>query len=211
MAEYFVAPVSALHVAESLSPETGVFVEPLAAVLNAVEQFPVKPSYRVAVLGSGNLAILTVQVLGLLGVREVVAVVRRDSPKRRYVEETGTEILELEEALEKRESSFDAVFEETGSNEGLDIAIRLVKPRGVIHIKSTPGGKAEFNQTLAVVKEVRIIGTRCGTFREFKRAIELLSAGSVRPIVTSTVRLSRGREAFEKALDRREVKVVLTP
>jgi len=210
MAEYFVAPVPALHAVESLDPWVGVFVEPLAAVLNAVEQFPVKPSHRAAVLGSGNLAILTVQVLKLLGVREVVAVVRRDSPKRRYVSEAGAEVVELEEAL-KRESSFDVVFEETGSNEGLDIAIRLAKPRGVVHIKSTPGGKAAFDQTLAVVKEVRIIGTRCGTFREFKRAIELLSTGLVRPVVTTVAKLSQGREAFSKALSREEVKVILTP
>ena len=212
MAEYFVAPVEALHAAERLDPVAGVAVEPLAAVLNAFEQFPPTPTMRVAVLGSGNVAILALQVLKHMGVAEITAVVRRGSPKEKYVRGLGVEVVyhdELKEAA--REAGFDMVVEATGSNEGLATAVEIAKPRGIVHVKSTPGGLASFNLTLAVVKELRLIGTRCGTFREFERAIELIVSGSVKPVVTTTVDLRRGVEAFERALRRDQVKVVLRP
>jgi len=101
--------------------------------------------------------------------------------------------------------------EATGSNEGLATAVEIAKPRGIIHVKSTPGGLASFNLTLAVVKELRLIGTRCGTFREFARAVELIASGRVEPVITAVMDLSRSVEAFEKALQRDQVKVVLRP
>ncbi len=215
MAEFFIAPVEALHLAEDLDPIIGVEVEPLAAVLNMFEQYPPTPTMKVAVIGSGNLAILTVQVLKLLGVDELVVIVRRGSVKHRYIRQLGAVTIyldEIEDYVKKNTpegQGFDMVIEATGSNKGLEIAVKITKPRGIIHIKSTPGGLAEFNQTLAVVKELRIIGTRCGAFKEFKRAIELLARGHVKPIITSTVGLKQGELAFEKALEKEQVKVVI--
>jgi len=215
MAEYFIAPVEALHLAEDLDPIIGVEVEPLAAVLNMFEQYPPTPTMKIAVIGSGNLAILTVQVLKLLGIDEPVVIVRRGSVKQRYIRQLGVETIyldEIEDYVKKNTpegQGFDMVIEATGSNKGLEIAVKITKPRGIIHMKSTPGGLAEFNQTLAVVKELRIIGTRCGTFKEFKRAIELLAREHVKPIITSTVGLKQGILAFEKALEKEQVKVVI--
>ena len=215
MAEYFIAPVEALHLAEDLDPIIGVEVEPLAAVLNMFEQYPPTPTMKVAVIGSGNLAILTVQVLKLLGIDEPVVIVRRGSVKQKYIKQLAVETIcldEIEDYVKKNTpegQGFDMVIEATGSNKGLEIAVKITKPRGIIHMKSTPGGLAEFNQTLAVVKELRIIGTRCGTFKEFKRAIELLARGHVKPIITSTMGLKQGELAFEKALEKEQVKVVI--
>jgi len=216
MAEYFVAPVEALHLAEDLDPIIGVEVEPLAAVLNMFEQYPPTPTMKVAVIGSGNLAILTVQVLKLLSVDELVVIVRRGSVKQKYIRQLGVETIyldEVEDYVKKNTpegQGFDMVIEVTGSNKGLETAIAITRPRGIIHMKSTPGGLAEFNQTLAVVKELRITGTRCGSFKEFKQAIKLLAQGKVKPIITSVMELSQGVQAFEKALERNQVKVVIT-
>jgi alcohol dehydrogenase len=63
---------------------------------------------------------------------------------------------------------------------------------------------------IAVVKEVRIIGSRCGSYRDYKKAIELLKLGVVRPIVTSVIKgLDRAKDAFEHAIRPEEVKVVV--
>jgi len=77
-------------------------------------------------------------------------------------------------------------------------------------LKSTPGSRFTADLTKAVVKEVRIIGTRCGTFREFRKAIQLLSQGVVKPVVTSVFNgLEESIRAFEKSLSEGEVKVVV--
>jgi len=214
MAEYFIAPLSALHVTD-LDPLAAVVVEPLAAVINALNQFPLSPNALVAVLGSGNLALLTLQLLKFMGFKPV-AVIRRESKKRRYVEDLGVDVVELEDVEDfvRRRTSlglgFHAVFEVTGSSQGLNVAIKLVRPRGLVYLKSTPGSPFVVDMTNAVVKEVRVLGSRCGSSRDFERAIELLKLNAVRPIVTRVVRgLESAKDAFEYAIEPEEVKVVV--
>jgi len=215
MAELFVAPPEALHVVEGLDPVVATEVEPLAAVLNALEQQPLPPTARCAVIGTGNLALLTAQVLRLQGLEPLI-VARPGSPKAARLAEMGFRVASADEArgVARGETlgglGFDAVFEVSGDPGALNLAVELARPRGVVHLKSTPGSPASVNATAAVVKELRVVGTRCGTFREFERAIELLKRGLVRPLITSVVEgLEGAGKAFEKAFDRGEFKVVV--
>lgn len=216
MAEYFVAHKNYLHIADDLSPEQCIVVEPLAAIINALNQYPPAPYMKVAIIGCGNLALLLSQVLKYMGI-EFTVIIRPDSPKRKILDSLRIDYVYLNELNEfikhntVEGQGFDMVFEVTGSNEGIDLAVRIARPRGIIHLKSTPGGIAKFNQTLAVVKELRIIASRCGTFREFEKAIDLIRRGIVKPIITHVMGLEEGKSIFEKALERDQVKVVVKP
>jgi len=217
LAEYFAVPAWLLHPVEGLSPEEATAVEPLAAVLKAFALEPPRPGDRAAVVGSGFLASLAAQVLERVYGLEVTVFARRGSPKARLLgERLGLRVEPLEEAeeLARREGrwgmGYDLVFEATGSNEGLDTAVRIARPMGVVHVKSTPGGRGCWSQTLAVVKELRLVASRCGTWREFEEAIRLIRSRLVEPLVTSVVwGLERAPEAFERALRREELKVVV--
>ncbi|ABL89096.1 Alcohol dehydrogenase GroES domain protein [Pyrobaculum islandicum DSM 4184] len=213
MAEYFVAPLEALHPAEGLDPAAATQVEPLAAVLNALAQVPPPPGAKVAILGTGNVAYLAAQVLRGF---DPVVVARRGSAKAHLFRGLGLEVVELGELgeymAENAPLGFDVVFEATGDPSAINTAIEIARPRGVIHLKSTPGSPAPANLTPAVVKELRIVGTRCGTYREFRHAIKLIREGIVKPLITSVVTgIHNAREAFERALQPNEVKVVLKP
>ncbi len=216
MADYFLTRVEAVHVVEGLEPEKAVFVEPLAAVLRALRLEPPRPGWAVAVLGTGALAYLAAQVLRLHGCR-VIVVARRDSPKRRFFEEQGFKTMTFEEALEWAKENtwagtgFDAVFEATGSPEGLEQAVELARPLGVVYLKSTHGMPVAFNQTQAVVKELKIVCSRCGTSRDFREAISLLEEGKVKTRVTAVYTLDQAVEAMEKSLERDQLKVVVKP
>jgi alcohol dehydrogenase len=214
MAEYFVAPSWALHPHE-MPHETAFAAEPLAAVLNAVNAAPPRRGWSVAVLGTGFIALLAAQVFRLMGFEPVI-VAREGSPKARVFESMGFEVLRFEEALERGRRTwsglgFDVVFEATGSNEGVRAAVALARPRGVVHLKSTPGGEARLPQTVAVVKELALVGTRCGTFREFREALRLLREGLVKPVVTAEFSLEEAPRAFEEALRRESVRVIVKP
>ncbi|PLJ78417.1 MDR/zinc-dependent alcohol dehydrogenase-like family protein [Infirmifilum sp. SLHALR2] len=214
MADYFTAPITALHDASGLAPEAATLAEPLAAVLNALSQFPPRPGDRVLILGSGNLAYLLAQVLASRGLWDAVVAVREGSPKARHFEALGLEVVTTAElgsfARERAAGGFDVVFEVTGSPDALDLAIEAAKPRGIVHLKSTPGGVFRADLTKAVVKELRIVGTRCGTFREFRQAIELLRTGKVKPLVTATFSgVDSAPKAMEKSFERDQVKVVV--
>ena len=213
MAEYFIAPVKALHVVEDLDPVIAVEVEPLAAIINALEQFPPRPCDEIAVIGSGNVAILAIQLLRSMGF-DVTAVVRKDSPKIRFVSKYATHILTVEEIEQymdiSKERGFSYIFEASGDPNAINIAISIARPRALIHLKSTPGSYGKVNLTPAVVKELRIVGSRCGTFREFEKAISILREGVIEPPITSIVKgLERGVEAFKLAFQRDQIKVVI--
>jgi len=214
-AELFTAPGQALHPVDGVDTVEATEVEPLAAVLNAFEQHPISPIARVAVVGTGNLAYLATQVFMLMGLAPVV-IARRGSSKAEHFRRLGAEVVFYDEVGDYIAKStpeglgFDVVFEASGSVEGLSTAINITRPRGVIHMKSTPGALFRVDMTRAVVKELRIICTRCGTFKEFKKAVELLKQGAVKPLITSVLTgIESGVKAFEKALERSEVKVVV--
>ena len=67
-----------------------------------------------------------------------------------------------------------------------------------------------FDYTLAVVKEVRIVGSRCGPFRP---AIRLLRSRLVRvkELITSVYDLEQALNAFKKSFERDQVKVHIKP
>lgn len=84
----------------------------------------------------------------------------------------------------------DVVVETTGSPTGLPLALDLVRPRGTIALKSTPGLPIpEFAVTRFVVNEVRLQGSRCGPF---DKAIEFQAAHRLplRKLVVDTFDLS---------------------
>lgn len=120
MAEYFVAPSIALHIFNG-PPELGIFVEPLAAVLNSFSQFPIKPNNKVAVIGTGNLAQLTAQVVRHLGVSRVDAIIRRGSKKAELMSKYVDSLVE-----EPKDQYYDIVVEASGDPNALDLAVRML-------------------------------------------------------------------------------------
>lgn len=101
------------------------------------------------------------------------------------------------------------MVEASGSANGLQLALDLVKARGAIILKSTfHGGAVPVDTTRIVVDEISLIGSRCG---RFENALALLETGKVdvEPLIAAEFKLSNGVEAFEKASQRGTLKVLL--
>jgi len=217
MAENVAIPYVNIHEI-NLKHEIGVFVEPLAAVIRMAEVEPPKPGSNIAVLGSGTIGLLSLQVLKLYAPKNLILVVREDSPKRKIAEKLGIaeyivtfdEALRLKEKITPEGAGFDYVVEASGNPNGLNMALDLVRPRGVIAAKSTHGTPVSFNYTKLVVNEVRLISSRCGPFEP---AIKLLEENIVKvgDMITSIYALTNAKEAFEKSLRRDQIKVIIKP
>ena len=68
LAEYLTLPIENLHrVPDTVSDEEAVFVEPLAANFEILEQVHLKPTDSVVILGDGKMGQLAAQVLTLSG------------------------------------------------------------------------------------------------------------------------------------------------
>ena len=77
-------------------------------------------------------------------------------------------------------------------------------------LKSTFHGAAQVEMWPIVVKEITVIGSRCGPFA---KAIALLRAGRVdpTPLISQTFPLAEAKKAIQFAQGREVMKVLLEP
>lgn len=207
MAEYFIAPIDALHVFNG-PIEAGIFVEPLAAVLRMFSIEPPKPGYKIGVIGTGNLSLLILQVLKRMYGARVDLIARRNSRKAEVLRALVDEIVYLDEV---KSSSYDVVIDASGDPGALELAVEIVRPTGTIHLKSTPGLPTTIPATKLVVKESRVIGSRCGSFREFREAIRVLENRTIEYKLDKVYDIDDAKDAFEESLSGRYFKVAIRP
>ena len=145
-ADYLVLPTRNLHlVPDNVSDEEAVFVEPLAANFEIPEQVHVKPTESVVILGDGKMGQLAAQVLTLSGCE--VMMVGKHEEKLALAAKHGVRTYLLDDAqhftLENRRR-VDLIVECAGSPQGLELALRLVRPRGTLILKSILSISHEF-------------------------------------------------------------------
>jgi threonine dehydrogenase-like Zn-dependent dehydrogenase len=208
-AEFLSLPVrNLIEVPDSMSDATAVFVEPLAAALNIFERVSIEPSTSVAIVGDGKLAQLIALVMAQTN-REL-ALIGRHEEKLEMARKNGAGRVLLDtEALDRAwDARFDVVIEASGSPSGLASALRLVKPKGIVVLKSTHYGATPVETSQVVVNEVSIIGSRCGRFQP---ALELLARGRVdlSSLISQRLPLEDGQLAFDLAAHPDSMKVIL--
>jgi threonine dehydrogenase-like Zn-dependent dehydrogenase len=108
----------------------------------------------------------------------------------------------------RRGDAFTLVVEATGSPSGFAMAQQLTAPRGTLVLKSTFHGAANVETWPLVVKELTVIGSRCGPFRP---ALALLLSGRVdpRPLISRVFQLKEAVEAVGYAQEPGVMKVLL--
>jgi threonine dehydrogenase-like Zn-dependent dehydrogenase len=112
------------------------------------------------------------------------------------------------QAPEPQRGEFDLVVEATGTAGGLEDAMRLVRARGTIVFKSTIASTFSVDLSPIVVKEITVVGSRCGPF---DRALQALTSGTirVRELVSERYPLQQALYALERAASHETLKVLL--
>lgn len=208
-AEFLSLPVrNLIEVPDSVSDEAAVFVEPLAAAFNILEQVTINSTHDVGVVGDGKLAQLVVLALAQTGCS--LTVIGRHKEKLETARRFGAHraLLDAPALNRELERRFDVVIEASGSPSGLATALGIVKPRATVVLKSTHQGSTPLEMSQLVVNELTIVGSRCGRFRP---AIELLAGGHVdlSPLISRRFPLEEGVRAFEEAAAAENMKVIL--
>src|SRR5512136_2109603 len=138
-ADYLVLPFENLHpLPDAVSDDQAVFVEPLAAACEILEQVNIRPADRVAVIGDGKLGLLCAQVVALSGCN--LLAVGRHADKLKILQRRG--IVTTTDLAAIEPESLDVVVEATGTPSGFEAARQMVRPRGTIVLKSTYQGEA---------------------------------------------------------------------
>ncbi len=230
-AEYLALPIENLQaVPDSVCDEEAVFVEPLAAACEILEQLqPQDPGSKgepgavseilgrvkvrgfreAALLGDGKLAQLIARVLRTALPRvvmygkhaEKLALARKARIEtKRLLGDSGD--------LRRVKESYDLLVEATGSPTGFALAQHMTKPRGTLVLKSTFHGAAPVETWPIVVKELTVVGSRCGPF---DKALALLRSGKVDPLplITRTFSLAEAHQAIQFSQKSGVMKVLL--
>jgi threonine dehydrogenase-like Zn-dependent dehydrogenase len=208
-AEFLSLPVGNLiEVPESLSDEAGVFVEPLAAAFNILEQVDINSSQDVALIGDGKLAQLIVLVLAQTNCALTIIGKHKSKLERTLSFCANSSLIETGALSQEFKGRFDVAIDATGSPSGLATALEVVKPRGTVVLKSTHHGITALDTSRVVVNEVKIVGSRCGRFRP---AIDLLTGGVAQlgTLISRRLPLESGVLAFEEASASESMKVIL--
>jgi len=205
-AEMVQVPFCNVHpLPDTISPREGVFVEPLAAAIQTFELSPIRGADVVVVLGAGRLGTLLCSVAKEKGA-ELVAVDPSEDALRRAAsfgadqvfsgtaDEAVAEVKHLTEGL-----GADMVIDATGRQTGLNDALRLVRPRGTVALKTTCGVPSpSVDATRIAVDEITIQGSRCGPF---PKAIEMIANRriNVAPLISRVFPLGNVKNAIEAA------------
>lgn len=203
-ADYLRLPLRNLHIVpEGVSDEAAVFTEPLAAALQVTEAVHIQPGTPVLVVGAGKLGLLIAQVLQLTGAE--VAVLVRHERQTSLLQQWGIAALRIDDM---EAQAFPVVVEASGAASGLEAALRLVRSRGTIVLKSTYHGMPQVDMTQVAVREIAIQGSRCGPFAP---ALKLLEQGlvDVSSLIEGRYALRDGLQAMERAARPGTLKVLL--
>jgi alcohol dehydrogenase len=203
--EFLTLPEANLHVVpDSISNETAVFVEPLAAACEILDQVNMPDGAKVAVLGDGKLGLLIAQVLNARG--KEVHLYGRHKSKMRIAQRTGVQTITVKG--KSPSNTYEWVVEATGSADGFRQAIQMARSRGTIFLKSTVHGTAQFDMAPIVVNELTLIGSRCG---RFEPALALLRSRKVdvTDMISEIMPLAEAKRAFARAAEPGVLKVLL--
>lgn len=201
-AEYVSVPdQNLLAVPEKLSDELAVYAEPVAAALEVIEQVPEPRPAEVLVIGAGRLGMITGQVLASCGVR--VKMLMRNPLRAQHLQNSDIEIV----------SSFDKgghswVVDCSGSKAGFMAALDATMPQGLLVLKSTVVNAGDADLSPIMVKELQVLGSRCGPMA---KALSWLEAGHMHAPKAAVFPLGEFNAALQAATDPNYFKVLFRP
>lgn len=221
MREYLCWQADRLHrLPDPLSEEDGVMLEPLGVAIHAVDLAHLRTGMSVGVFGCGPIGLLIMQLSRLSGASLVLAsdiLPHRVDAARAFGAETvfhaqpNVPEKAILEATGGR--GLDVVFEVAGTQGAVDDAFAAVMPGGKVILVGIP----EEDRTIFSASTARRKGLTIKLVRRMKntypRAIRLVAENrvDVRSLVTHTFTLDQSAQAFETAVRREGLKVIIKP
>ena len=221
MATHMLAPEAASFVLpETVLPEEGSFVEPLAVGIHALNAAQVNPGDRLLILGAGTVGLCTALVARQLGIQEVY-ITAKHSFQADIAKFYGAIPIKPDEVLlQLKDTSIDTVIETVGGRtDTLVTGLRAVRARGSVVVVGIFTENIDFPVNELLLKEVRLIGAVCyarkGDHFEFAIAAQMLAQvrEEIQCIKTHSFSLAEISQAFEIAADKAtgSIKVQICP
>jgi len=209
-------PTHLLHpLPPSLSTTDGAVLEPLGVAIHALDLGHVRTAAGIAVVGCGPIGLLLLEAALASGATWALAVDPLPHRRAEGLRRGAALALDPEEVRERvPDAEVDVAFELAGNDAAVEQAMRLVRPGGRVVLGGIPGDDHTcFPASLARRKGLTIAMVRRMKEDVYERGMRLVETGrvDVASLVTSRFPLERAQEAFESAVSREGLKVVIQP
>lgn len=204
-ADAFAIPVTNLaELPKSVDDDAGVFAQALADAIHTASQVRVEGKPYITILGDGRMGLLCAQVMARMNAS--VRVVGVNEHKLALCEKWGVKHRPLSDV--GRRADQDIVVECTGTREGLTDALRMVRPRGTVLLKSRPSEPVNADLRTIVDNELQVVGSRGGSVAE---AVDRLAKGDIdcASLITRRMKLDDAANALRIASEPDQIKVVM--
>jgi L-iditol 2-dehydrogenase len=221
-AEFVAVPARVLcRLPDDLAFEKASMVEAVAVAVHAVKRTLLAANASVAVLGSGMIGLLVVQVLKAAGCGRVIAI-DLDADRLKLALKLGaTEALqgglpglagEVRRLCDGRGA--DAVFEVVGAASTLATAVECARKGASVTLVGNAEPRVELPLQAVVTRQITLIGS-CASSGEYPECLELVASGrvNVTDFISATAPLEDGARWFERLRSGEKglMKVLLKP
>jgi len=175
-----------------LKPETAfrdaALTEPLACVVQGVEDTKLRAGERVLVIGAGPIGLMFIALAKHLGC-EVTVAGRREGRLKAAKKLGAKRVIDIGNGRElaqriraKSENAFDAVIEAVGKPEVWEAAVQLVRKGGRVNFfGGCPSGTSiSLDTSLLHYSNIALLASFHHTPRTIRRALELIESGVIR-------------------------------
>ncbi|HTQ32117.1 MAG TPA: galactitol-1-phosphate 5-dehydrogenase [Opitutaceae bacterium] len=221
-AEYVAVPQRILYrLPDNLSFEQAAMVEAVSVAVHAARRAALADGASAAVVGTGMIGLLVVQVLRAAGCRPVIAIDLDESRLKlagrlgatATIKADDPALIEQVRALTGGRGA-DAAFEVVGLTPTVKTAVDCVRKGGSVTLVGNLAPQIDLPLQAVVTRELRLNGT-CASAGEYPACLELIASGKVNvtEFISATAPLDDGPQWFEK-LHRGEkglMKVLLKP
>ena len=221
-AEYVVIPDHiAVSLPADLSYEEAACTEPVGVAAHAVRMTPICLNDTVAVVGSGLIGNLAIQILKSSGAGKILAL-DTDPSRREVAKSFGLDAVfdPADSDLDKKIKDLtfgrgaDRVIEAVGATASIKTAVSIVRKGGSVTLVGNVSPSVEIPLQAVVSRQISLQGS-CAISGEYPIALDLMARKkiNVKAILSATAPLSEG-EAWMNKLYKREgnlLKVVLVP
>jgi L-iditol 2-dehydrogenase len=205
---------------ENVSFEEATLTEPLSVSLHVANIVPIQLSDTIAIIGSGIIGSLVIQLLNLRGSSDVAAIDISDT-RLAFAKKIGAKIVinsqqtDPVDEIMKWTANFgvDVVFETVGIQQTVAQAMKMLDNCGKMILVGLLQRSAEVDIMNLTAKQLRLLGSFGYLDHEFKTAISLIADKriDVKAMISHTLPLDRIAEGFEAMARSEAMKVIVIP
>jgi len=204
---------------KTVSFEEAALTEPLAVAVHAMSLVALEKTSSIAIIGSGAIGLMTLQVAKDMGVSHIVALdtLEYRLALARKLGATATINVQKQDPVQSiiKDGGVDVVLEAVGHQETVQQGLAMVKTGGTVIVIGMLQAMMQLPMLEITVKELALQGSYGYTSDDFQQALKLLSKGNVdvKQLITHQLPLSEIKRGFEVLSQGAEnvIKVILKP